>query len=157
MTEASIDAALAVSVRLVLERMFFIDLLDRLDSGGESPGIAAELSFDGDPPGSFRLAMDVAAARSAGADFLGENPRALTAGQLEDVVCELANMICGSVLSQIESSATFRLSKPAISSHRYCRQDSPAATFQASLGEGILRAEIHMERSVCTGIEESAS
>ena len=30
------------------------------------------------------------------------------------MVCELANMICGSVLSRVESSTTFRLATPRI-------------------------------------------
>jgi len=49
--------------------MFFVDILG--EAAGQAPpsGIAAELIYDGDPPGSFRLDLDVVAARSAAAAF----------------------------------------------------------------------------------------
>jgi hypothetical protein len=147
---------MAESVQEVLEKMFFIDLLD--PAAGDPPdGIAAELSFEGDPPGTFHLALDPAAAQSAAADFLGEDPADLSAEQLNEVVCELANMICGSVLSRIESSATFRLSKPHIAPAAEFPSTAPEASFQASVGAGMLRAEIRMERPVCPQPDQSAS
>jgi hypothetical protein len=59
-------------------------------------------------------------------------------------------MICGSVLSRIESSATFRLAKPEIV--RADAIEEPAgsvSSFRTRLGEGALRAEIRVERPVC--------
>ena len=157
MTERSIDTALAESVQEVLEKMFFIDSLEPVEGGPQPAGIAAELMFDGDPPGSFRLDLDVPAARSAAADFLGEDAEELSVEQLNEVVCELANMICGSVLSRIESKATIRLSKPVIVSAAEQTQGPAGASFQAALGTGLLRAEIRMERPVCLGIDEYES
>jgi CheY-specific phosphatase CheX len=153
--EPWIEAALAESVKEVLEKMFFMDLADAPPGEGPAAGIAAELMFDGDPQGSFRLVVDQAAAKSATADFLGEDQAELSDEQMNDVVCELSNMICGSVLSRIESSATFRLSKPEI----VLIADAPGATagFQAAVGGGFLRAEIRMERTVCPGTSEHAS
>jgi CheY-specific phosphatase CheX len=156
-TEQSIDGALAESVQEVLEKMFFVDSLGRAEAGAQPSGIAAELMFDGDPPGSFRLELDVPAARSAAADFLGEDAEELSTEQLNEVVCELANMICGSVLSRIESKATIRLSKPMIVSAAEQPQGPAGASFQAALGSGLLRAEIRMERPVCLGIDEYES
>jgi len=155
-TEPLIEAALAESVQEVLEKMFFADLVDLPPGETLAAGIAANLIFDGDPPGSFRLVLDQAAARSAAADFLGEDSSELSEYQLSEVVCELANMICGSVLSRIESSATFRLSKPVIVPNT---EVTPAAVagFQAAIGGGLLRAEICMERTVCPGTSEYAS
>jgi hypothetical protein len=54
------------------------------------------------------------AARSVAADFLGEEEPALSEQQIGEVVCELANMICGSVLSRVESAITFQLATPRI-------------------------------------------
>ena len=154
MSEPLIEAALAESVQEVLEKMFFVDLAD--SPPGETPagGIAAELNFDGNPPGSFRLVLDQAAARSAAADFLGEDPAELSDEQMNEVVCELSNMICGSVLSRIESTATFRLSKPAIVLNE--ELGPAAAGFRAAVGGGFLHAEIRMERTVCR-VSERAS
>jgi CheY-specific phosphatase CheX len=156
-TDSQIKLALAESVREVLEKMFFVDVLGAAVAGQLRPArIAAEVVFEGDPPGSFRLEMDPAAAASAAADFLGEDPAGLAANQIEEVVCELANMICGSVLSRIESSATFRLSKPEIAGAPESRNAGlTGADFEASLAEGGLRAEIRMERPVCQERGES--
>jgi len=155
-TESPITTALAESVHEVLEKMFFVDLMDPGAAEERTGDIAAEVIFDGDPPGTFRLDLERAAAKSAAADFLGEDPEELTTEQLNEVVCELANMVCGSVLSRIESSATFRLAKPRITPGE-CPPQAPAtASFQALVGGSMLRAEIRMERTVCPGIDESA-
>jgi CheY-specific phosphatase CheX len=154
--ERSIDQALAESVREVLERMFFVDLPEAAHPGPEPAGIAAQVIFDGDPPGSFRLDLDTGLAQQMAADFLGSDPAELTPEQVNDVVCELANMTCGSVLSRIESSATFRLAKPEIVvGHMPCPATLLQGSFQVMAGGGALRAEIRMERPVCPGIEES--
>jgi len=155
-SEAAIDNALAVSVREVLEKMFFLDLADPPDGTARPAGVVAEVKFEGNPPGVFRLDLDLAAARAAAADFLGQDPEELSAAATEEVVCELANMICGSVLSRVESSAVFRLATPRIASTGELAAP-PEASFQAAVGEGLLRAEIRMERPVCLETGEPAS
>lgn len=158
MIEHAIHQALADSAREVLEKMFFVDLPDGAAYAGPGPGpagIAAQVIFDGDPPGSLRLDLDMAVAQSVAADFLNEDQAELTPEQIKDVVCELANMICGSVLSRIESSATFRLAKPQIAvEHTPCPATFLGASFQAGMGDGALRAEIRMERPLCPGFDE---
>lgn len=156
MSENATDSALQESVREVLEKMFFVDLLQPCACDMPPAGIAAELSFQGDPPGCFRLALDWPAARTAAADFLGENAADLTPEQMTDVVCELANMICGSLLSRIESTATFRLSKPCPACAEWTSQTNAKSCFRAQMGSGHLRAEIFLERPVCP-LSESAS
>jgi len=136
--------------------MFFVDLLQPCASEAMGAGITAELSFEGNPPGSFRLTLDSVAARSAAADFLGADPGELSSAHLADVVCELANMICGSLLSRIESSTTFRLSKPCLASAEDHSQTGEVACFRARVGAGNLHAEIFLERPVCPEIVESA-
>lgn len=152
-------AALADSVQEVLEKMFFVDVVDPAGADSGMPhDMRARVVFDGDPPGTFWLAVDIAAVRSAAADFLGEDPDCLTEEQLEGVVCELANMICGSVLSRVESSAVFRLAKPELAAPEpHFPAAAAQASFQAMVGGGLLRAEIHMERPACPGIDEHES
>jgi hypothetical protein len=144
-------------VREVLEKMFFVDVLDPAPGEALAAPLTAKLSFDGNPSGSFRLILDQTAARSAAADFLGEDPAALTQEQLNGVICELANMICGSVLSRIESSATFRLSTPTMVPDKEPSRPPMAAAFQAAVGGGIVRAEIGMERAACSASNAFAS
>lgn len=150
------DAVLAESVKEVLEKMFFADLVEPEQEVAPPRDIHAQVIFEGDPSGSFDLVLDLDAARSAAADFLGEDPEELTAEQMHQVVCELANMICGSVLSRIESSGTFRLEEPRIVSSDEAPRPPAEAGFQAALGAGLLRAEIRMERAACP-CAESAS
>src|SRR5262245_37703469 len=158
-TESRIGAALHDSVRNVLEKMFFIDILRPVV--GEAPrmgAIAAEVVFSGAPPGVFRLDLDPQAAAAAAASFLGDAPEDLTTDRIQMVVCELANMICGAVLSRVESSATFRLSTPEIAGDFVlCPRKAQEECFQAELENGVLRAEIRMERPVCPGIDAPAS
>jgi CheY-specific phosphatase CheX len=156
-SETAIHSALQESVREVLEKMFFVDLLQSCPCEPLRAGITAELSFEGDPPGSFRLALDLAAASTVAADFLGEDPAELSSEQMADVVCELANMICGSLLSRIESTAAFRLSKPSVISAESHPQTGVRSCFRALVGCGNLRAEIFLERPVCPEAVESAS
>jgi CheY-specific phosphatase CheX len=73
-----------------------------------------ELTFEGEPSGALFLSLSAPAARQIAADFLGIDESAVSAAQTADVVCELANMICGSVLSRVESAARFRLASPRV-------------------------------------------
>jgi CheY-specific phosphatase CheX len=156
-SDRPIDLALAESAQEVLEKMFFLDLSPAGPELAASQTISAEVIFDGDPPGSFRLAMDRNSARSAAADFLGLDPSELNTVQQNEVLCELANMICGSVLSRIESNATFRLGKPEIVREQNSPRWPASAFFEAAVGGGVLRAELVMERLVCPGSGERAS
>jgi len=148
--ESSIRDALADSVREVLEKMCFLDLsAPAAEQGTAARRFAAQLAFDGDPPGLFRLDLDEDAARLASAGFLGEDPAELAAEQIQEVVCELANMVCGSILSRIESSAVFRLAKPEPTRDPLPCSSTADATI---LCDGPLRVEIRMERPVCPEI-----
>jgi CheY-specific phosphatase CheX len=112
-----IHQALRDSVHEVLERMFFVDVLgESTDPAADAWAgeIAAALTFQGDPSGSFLLRLTTVAARQIAADFLGIDEVDVSDIQTSDVVRELTNMICGSVLSRIESAATFRLGEPRI-------------------------------------------
>ena len=117
MNENVIRQALRESVDEVLERMFFVEVLGESTdpvSDASAGEIAAALTFQGDPSGSFLLRLTPVAARQIAADFLGIDEPEVSDTQTSDVVRELANMICGSVLSRLESAATFRLAEPRI-------------------------------------------
>jgi CheY-specific phosphatase CheX len=148
-TESAVLQALRDSVREVLEKMFFAETLGELPC--EEPGadeIVVEIGFQGEPSGSLLLRLSSAAARQTAADFLGMDECRMSEIQITDVVRELANMICGSVLSRVESSATFRLAEPRIapppaeivqclSNTRYCVQLSNGR-LTVNFGSGML-------------------
>jgi chemotaxis protein CheY-P-specific phosphatase CheC len=116
MIASSIHEALQQAVHEVLETMFFVRELedDAHADRPEIPELAAGLDFEGNPGGHLTLVLDGHAARAVAADFLGADESALSDLQVEEVACELANMICGSVLSRTESETRFRLSSPQI-------------------------------------------
>ena len=136
MSENLIREALQASVNEVLEKMFFVETLGESLRPTEDPNdgeIGVALTFQGMPSGSFLLRVTPRAARQIAADFLGIDEAEVSDVQTSEVVRELANMICGSVLSRVESSAVFQLAAPRIvppseeiagnlSNTRYCVQ-----------------------------------
>jgi hypothetical protein len=96
----------------VLETMFFVDVLPE---GGPEDGasmLSAELQFQGRVSGRFGVRVPLPGGRVMAANFLGsEQASEVQAGQ---VLCELANMLCGSVLSRIEEEARFELGHPEL-------------------------------------------
>jgi len=144
----AIRAALSTAVADVLERMFFLEALGEADEPPANSGmVAVQLTFDGDPPGCFRMRLARAAAGSIAADFLGEDAESLTGEQSADVTLELANMICGAVLSRIESSATFRLGTPQIvADDANTERPAEEARYTVETGTGTLTVAIQMEK-----------
>lgn len=115
MPESAEGKALSGAVHDVLETMFFTDVL------GEKPGhpassvsaLDARLHFEGARSGEFRVAVAPRAARSVAGNFLGaENESEVTETQVGDVICELANMICGSALSRLAGDGALELKRP---------------------------------------------
>jgi CheY-specific phosphatase CheX len=148
--------ALSASVEEVLERMFFVRSFDDAPGDGEPRWISAGLRFEGDPPGAMQLRLSAAAARSIAADFLAAEEADLTEAQVEEVICELANMICGSVLSRVESQTTFRLSSPWIEQPGQARPEGPAgntASCTLNISHGTLTATIHTKALACRTAE----
>ena len=155
MTDTSIHLALRESVVEVLEKMFFVEAITDLapEIAAQSPAVLVALQFDGNPPGVFRMSLARTAAALIAADFLGEDPESLTVPQVEEVAKELANMICGAVLSRIESRVTFRLAAPEL-----VTQDAISGTVcTVETGSGMLTAGIDMETRTCSTTARSAS
>ena len=100
----------------VLETMFFVIILgDAPDDSAPPARLCAQLRFQGSPPGWFRLSLCHAAARSVATGFCGAEAESdLSEAQVESVVRELANVICGAALSRLESDSAFELEAPEI-------------------------------------------
>jgi CheY-specific phosphatase CheX len=98
-----------------LETMCFFGVMGPMDEmpDGEEH-LAARLTFRGDVNGAFHATLVLPAAWAIAANFLGEEPEDITLPRVEAVVCELANMICGSVLSNYKRDGHFELSSPEI-------------------------------------------
>ena len=159
-----LQAVLKASVEEVLERMFFIQSLEELDDLGDEPQIAAQVTFEGTPSGWLALSMATAAARSVAADFLGSGEGQLSEAQTGEVICELANMICGSVLSRVESTSTFHLRKPGLLPRPWSSSRWPgdpgetafAVTYAAEMGNGRIRVIFNPAEPAWSTAEKSA-
>lgn len=160
MPEPAILRALDTAAKEVLERMFFQETAGVADPAARAgaDAIAVRLAFEGDPPGWLGLRVGPALARSLAADFLGVDETEVSSGQVESVMCELANMICGSLLSQLEKDATFRLGSPASESPDLLDQEAGQAinhTVEAT--GGVLTVILKTESPICPASEKSAS
>ena len=105
MNNAEVENALAAAAAEVLETMFFAEVLG--PAPAPAAAMAARVVFRGSPSGAFTIAIDPSAARSLAAGFLAAEENELSPARTGEVVCELANMICGSVLSRLEPDAAF--------------------------------------------------
>ena len=159
MIDTTIHEALSSAVSDVLERMFFLEVLGEVtEPPPEAESVAVRVSFKGDPAGCFQMRIARPAANAVAADFLGEDAGSLTDRQSTDVTLELANMICGAVLSRIESRAAFRLDSPQIVTEETGEPGSAQETrCTVDTGSGALTVAIRMETRTCLPIEESAS
>jgi CheY-specific phosphatase CheX len=157
--DATFDSALRESAVEVLEKMFFISDVGETVAESDSAAleIAARLTFDGSPPGWLALRMSKMAARSIAADFLGEEVETSTDRQAEEMVCELANMICGSVLSRTESDATFHLSSPLVVPIADWVEPQGAVVYRVALAGGALTVFMKADIPLCQSNEKFAS
>jgi CheY-specific phosphatase CheX len=163
MPETQFQRALRDSVQEVLERMFFVEPVEEPPGEAGSPDgeLAVRVAFEGRPSGTLTLRVATAAACQIAADFLGEDVSELPPARVEEVVCELANMICGSVLSRVESSTAFRLASPRLlpaEERPHCQEATDRRAVHAvAIGSGTLTASVETRDPVCPVVEESAS
>ena len=78
---------------------------------GDVPG-DIQSEFQGHIQGDFGIHCAEAAARTLAANFLGEDEDVISSTEIAEVIAELVNMLCGSILSRLQCSARFALSHP---------------------------------------------
>jgi CheY-specific phosphatase CheX len=131
----------------VLETMFFTGIIEPA-APPEADGLAALVPFRGAPSGLCGVWLERTAAREMAASFLGLDPEEeLGPAQVEQVVCEFANMICGSVVSRLESSATIELDSPRLVPDERFRSEAegPQCWFQTE--NGVLGLVLRLEEA----------
>lgn len=109
---------LAGAAQTVLETMFFTTVVEP-DEAEESPPagdlVSARVRFRGRPDGMMLVTLPQSAARAIAATFLGvDEDDGLSEAQVDGVIREMANMICGAALSWLERDATFHLESPEL-------------------------------------------
>jgi CheY-specific phosphatase CheX len=98
----------------VLETMFFTGVVEDNAEQDKVKMVSAELTFHGNPSGRFGVQVPYKTGRTIAASFMGADECDVTEEQIGEVICELTNMICGSVLSRLEEGARFELLHPEI-------------------------------------------
>jgi CheY-specific phosphatase CheX len=102
------------SVGEVLETMFFTGVVEEDSKETSDSIVSAELAFLGSLSGRFGVRVPQSTGRQIASSFLGLDESELSADQVGEVVCELTNMVCGSVLSRVEAGARFELMHPEV-------------------------------------------
>jgi CheY-specific phosphatase CheX len=101
----------------VLDSMYFTTVLEISHPPDQQPApapdaLAFSLRFQGDVHGTFGISLSLSMARTLASNFLGEEERDLTEAEVAEVVGELTNMLCGSILSRVIGTSKFALSHP---------------------------------------------
>ena len=110
-------AELVGAARDVLNVMFFTDIMEEGDDCAcEKPfPLQVRVRFSGDQVGEFRMEVDDVAAGSMAGSFLGTDQVNSPSGEeVDQVMGELGNMICGAFLSRFEKEGLFALSSPEV-------------------------------------------
>jgi CheY-specific phosphatase CheX len=151
MTRLNFDQLLSESVDSVLETMFFSATWGPAELETGSAVLESRLAFHGHPSGTFRVCLSERCARLFAGGFLGEDEESLTDVQVGLVVCELANMLCGSLLSKLQSDQSFDLASPELIPFGIeivtGSDPAPAARQSYHLEKGILTVTLHLEMS----------
>lgn len=101
------------ALREVLESMCFLSLEGSTPCQvAASDWLSCALQFAGVPSGAFGLRAPLSMARIMAANFLGREEAELNDGQIMDVLCEVANIACGSVLARLDPQRSFALTPP---------------------------------------------
>ena len=146
MQQVHFEPWIQVAVSEVLESMCFLSL----DSGAANeqlmeaqPWVGRCLDFRGPLQGQFGLRAPLRTARVLASNFLGEEPGEISDEQAGEVLGEVANMVCGTLLSSIEAHHSFDLTPPrpedgmhSPSPHRIAR------TFALDEGELLVWLEV---------------
>ena len=113
MLTADVDRALSKCAGRVLETMCYSDPLPITGLEEGQSLLHAELHFHGTYSGVFHLDITEDAGKSLASTFLGSDDD-LQEDQLGSVICELTNMICGSMLSTLDAQADIHLDAPTL-------------------------------------------
>lgn len=128
-----------IVTREILETMFFSEAEPVACRHSEN-WIAARVRFTGEPRGEMTVMLSRELALSASAGFLAEDNGEVTDEQQKQVSCELANIVCGVILSRLHPHARVSLGVPGMTS-----SDFDGGVHQCfATPEGMLAVTIHM-------------
>lgn len=132
----------------VLETMFFATVEGEQDGVEETSDdrIRARLDFRGASSGRLELSMNLESAEELAANFLGSAGHFGTESDSRLVVSELANMVCGTMLSHLDKHAVFCLDAPALMPNSEKLEGEILKTLQ--LEHGLLQLAFSIESQI---------
>jgi CheY-specific phosphatase CheX len=149
MSDQNFEQLVSETVNGVLETMFFSSPLGPAEPESGAAVLAARLAFHGNPSGTLEVCLSEASARLLAAGFLGEDDETLTDSQPGEVVCELANMLCGSLVSKLETDESFDLTSPELvpagGEPATDSEAPPIARQSFEVENGILTVTLHLK------------
>ena len=129
----------------VLETMFFCSILRSSSGTEQEETVSAKLRFEGIPSGTFTICASTGAAREMSATFLGIEPDQVTENQLDQVVGELANMVCGNAMSRAALGKTLSLTHPEIFRTASSFSFQSAINIRLEIEKGLFEAFIEFD------------
>ena len=146
MPDLTIVESLSAAAADVLETMFFSPVMGEstTEAPASAPWLAAQRRFSGARAGALTVRVSEGAAQVIAANFLAEETNEPSTEQVREVICELANMICGSVLSHLDRGAHFDLGPPTLVDPW---EPTPLETASRALdiGDGEVAVFLHMD------------
>ena len=113
----SLEPLVEAAMVEALETMCFSGVLAPLPQNVRTEdSLTTEVHFTGDAKGHLRVVLSRDAAQTVASNFLGEDPDQVGPQQVEEVACELTNMICGCMLTTYDNNGRFDLSAPVVRS-----------------------------------------
>src|SRR5882724_3801101 len=106
----------------VLATMFFEEAVPApCEHSWVREAISAHIDFNGSHCGQFLLSVSPGTAQSIASGFVGLDPEEMTESQTSDVILELANILCGALMSTLwpESSLSLGSPEPVSSEHTF--------------------------------------
>jgi CheY-specific phosphatase CheX len=148
MIEQNFNSLISEAVDIVLETMFFTASLGPAEAVAGVPVLEARVSFLGIPSGILSVRLSEASARMLAAGFLGEDEDLLTDSESRQVVCELANMLCGTLVSKLQTKGTFDQAAPkliaAADQNDFGHEAFLAGQQSCALENGALTVTLHL-------------
>jgi len=124
----------------VLETMFFAEAVAAgCNHAWLSSAVGVRIRFGGSHFGDMRLSVSRDAADSIAGAFLGLEPLEITEPLAAQVILELANILCGAILSQVWPESKVALGAPEISTEismeETCFEGAPHRCFELAEGK----------------------
>jgi CheY-specific phosphatase CheX len=127
----------------VMETMFFSEALaTECEHTWAADAVSARVAFSGSHYGEMLLCVSPEVVSSLASGFLGQDLDETSEEQRRQVILELANILCGAVLSRLWPESSLQLEAPEAGQWEICPEGAMHCCFE--LPEGKLATSVRM-------------